>query len=159
MAKDDTSAVAIPMVTNDIDAMRQIRSYQDALDFVQSMNIEIVDSKEFGDGFELTKDKAELVSVPFVILGIKSADSDYGTPGDGRQYVVIHLVTSDGRKRIIVDGGTGLAEQALDIMKNHPYQGLGVKCEKGLTRSDYVYVGRNEKGEEERTPATTFYLS
>lgn len=152
-----SSTPAVPEFTRNTEVMRDIRSFDDALALLKDAGVGLVDSKEFGDGFEICKDKAELVGVKFLILGIRFGDSTYA---DNEKFAVLHVVTVDGRKRILIDGGSGIAAQAQDIYKSHNAAGAGVVCEKGLTRSDYVVITPDPKtGEEVRTPATTFYLS
>lgn len=143
------AVVAVPMITNDEEALSSIASFDDAIALLKSAGVELHDSSEFGDGFEVV-DKANLVDVPFVILGMKFAEGEFG--GDG--FVVIHLVTEDGRKCIITDGSTGVCKQA----RKYAEKGLvaGVVFRNGLIRSDYKWTDPSDGREK---PATTFYLS
>lgn len=150
------SLSAVPELTRDTALLRSFKSYDDVLAYFSEEKISVVDSAEFGDGFELIKDKSELVGVPFVIVGLRFADSEYGED----PFAILHVMTVDGRKRIFVDGSTGIRDQAVDIAKNSTTGGVGVRCKTGLTRSDYLYIGVDrETGEEIRKPSTTFYLS
>lgn len=137
-----------PMITNDEETMRNITSFRDAMDVLHSAGVNVTDySAEFGDGFSMVE-KASLVGVPFVILGIKFAAGDFGEP-----FAIVHGVTEPGTKFVITDGSTGLRKQCQGITEAGITSGVYVKG--GLTRSDYVHV--DEKGKE--TPATTFYLA
>lgn len=142
--------VATPMLTKDEESLAAITSFADAMALIESAGIEIHSTEEYGDGFKLltTADKTQLVGVPFVVLGIKFAEGDYGD-----DFAIIHLVTEDGRKCIITDGSTGIRAQA----KRYAEKGItaGLLVPRGLVQSDYTYL--NDKGVE--TPATTFYLS
>lgn len=146
-----------PMLTQDTDLMRSIGSFDDALRVLEQAGIGAIDySTEFGDGFQLLKgkdEKATLVGVPFVILGIKFAEGDYMKDGKPGEFAILHVVTKDGRKCILVDGSTGICEDAKDIVKTG--RTAGVLVPRGLSRSDYDYI--DDKGE--KNPATTFYLS
>lgn len=141
-----------PMLTNNTEVLAGIGSFADAMQVLSDAGINAIDySEEFGDGFTLLKgndEKATLVGVPFVILGIKFAEGDYDT-----DFAILHVVTEDGRKCVVVDGSTGIRSQA-HVMADKGIT-AGVLVKNGLTRSDYDYI--DEKGK--KTPATTFYLS
>lgn len=159
-----SDAIAVPMLTNDEDLLGSIKSFDDAIAVLVDSGIALVDSADFGDGFEVT-DKSKLVDVEFVILGMKFSEGDYGDNG----FVIIHLVTKDGRKCIITDGSSGIRAQA----EKYAAKGLtaGVRFKNGLIRSDFRYVEdksaangiRIVKSKDadyaDAKPATTFYLS
>jgi hypothetical protein len=149
---ESTVAKTENMLTKDTETLASITSFQDAMQALSDAGINTVDySEEFGDGFQLMKgndQKGTLVGVPFVILGIKFAEGDYD-----ESFAILHVVTEDGRKCIIVDGGSGVCAQAKAMAAKGITAGVLVK--NGLTRSDYDYV--DEKGKT--APATTFYLS
>lgn len=154
----------VPLITNDEETMGSIQSFDDAIAVLASAGVSLHSSKEFGDGFEVV-DKSSLVDVPFVILGMKFSEGDYGN----ERFVIIHLVTKDGRKCIITDGGTGIRAQA----EKYAAKGLtaGVVFESGLIRSDFRYVDDKTAASGIRVvrakdpefadskPATTYYLS
>jgi len=156
--------VAVPLITNDEETMGAIKSFDDAIAVLAAAGVELHDSKEYGDGFDVA-DKNELVGVPFVILGMKFSEGEYG----GNGFVIIHLVTKDGRKLIITDGSTGIRAQA----EKYAARGLvaGVVFRDGLIRSDFRYVDDKTAANGIRIvrasdpefasskPATTFYLS
>ena len=151
---DATVSNTTPLLTNNDEVLRDVRSFEDAIALLAGAGVAVVDySEEYGDGFTLLKgndDKQKLVNEPFVILGIKLATGDYG---DGEEFAILHVVTKSNQKFILVDGGSGICAQAIAMIdRGHS---AGVYVPNGLRRSDYEYV--DEKGK--RSPASTFYLS
>lgn len=146
-----------PLITRDETLMRDITSFEDAIHVLQAAGVTPVNfADEYGDGFELCKGKdakATLVGVPFVILGIKMIEGDFEDKGTKSLYAVIHLVTKDGRKLILLDGGTGVCATAQSMLERG--HDAGIYVESGLRRSDYEFI--DEKGN--KSPATTFYFS
>lgn len=139
----------VPMLTNDDDVLRDINSAQDVLDLYKDSNVEEFEySDEFGTGFEVleTTGKARLVGVPFRILGFRFSNGDQG------EFVSMHVVTDKGEKFIVNDGSTGIYQQCQAMAAKG--KTVGIRCSKGLHRSDYTFV--NDKGE--KSPATTYYL-
>lgn len=100
-----------------------------------------------GDGFSLSE-KAPLVNVPFLIFDTKIVEN-----GDHGDFSVTRIVTSDGRKLVITDGGAGIFRQ---VQQMHG-KGIigGVLCKSGLNVSEYDYT--DEKGKT--TPAKTYYFA
>ena len=125
--------------------LQAVQSYSDALELLNRGGVTVATIEDFGDGFILT-DKETLLKSPFVILGYNLFNGTYG------EAVAIRLVTEDGRKCLITDGGEGIRKQCQE------FAAAGVKaivCPRGLTVSNYFYL--NEKtGKEE--PAQTYYI-
>lgn len=137
----------------DDSVLGDIKSFDDALALAAQDGHAPVSATEYGSGFEVLKDKRELVGQPFVIVMAGFWDSEYEV--EGGQFISLHVVTKDGRKAIINDGSTksGIAHDAKVILEQRGTL-VGVVCEKGLSVSEYEYV--DDKGK--RTPAATFYL-
>lgn len=146
MSDTDQVVKAEPMLTEDFDSMREIESFADALQVLSDAGIEVESTEAYGDGFKVA-DKATLVGAPFIILGNKEVKGEYGT------MTVLHAVCQDGRKVIIVDGSTGIHDQAANYRRIGKTSGLLVP--EGLKASHYTYT--DDKGKE--SPATTYYLT
>jgi len=131
----------------------EIKSFEDAIARVSDDGYEPVSTLEYGSGFEVLKDKRQLVGQPFVIVQAAFWDSDFEV--EGGQFVALHVVTKDGRKFIVNDGSTksGIAHDAKVILQQRGSL-VGVIAEKGLSVSEYDYV--DDKGKH--TPAATYYL-
>lgn len=148
----------LPIVAKDEDALRNVKSYEDALALLQDKGVAVHTTTEFGDGFEVCKNKDSLVGVEFIVMDSKFTPGDYGD-----DFVILHIVTRDGRKLILVDGGTGICLQMRQYHKWGKEQGLKVPA--GLIRSDFRFiegvgvVRPGEDGYESATPGTTYYLS
>ena len=133
------------------DAQRaDIKSFDDALAMFAQAGMQVTSITDYGDGFEAGADKANFVNVKFLIVDMKmvlAEKSDYGS-----DFAVIWVVTVDGRKAILTDGGTGVCRQVETLIARKA--ALPIMCEKGLTVSEYSYT--DEKGKQ--TPAKTYYL-
>lgn len=148
MAKpSDSTTLAKPTDTS------KLRTQPKDLDFAQiSKGLfdagDIVSASEFGNGFAVleTKDKGQLVGVPFIILDWTLREGDNG------DYVSLEIVTQDNRKLIVNDGSTGILKQIRDIAETGDTRAIYVK--KGLRKSEYTYTD----GEGKQKPAVTFYL-
>ena len=156
MSSNDTTP-ATPLITSNEDALREIKTFGDAIALLESSGIAAVNyEEEYGDGFALIKGddaKQSLVGVPFVILGIRLIEGDYEQAGVKAIYAAIHLVTQDGRKIVMIDGGTGVGATAMKMADRGHVSGVYVP--KGLRRSDYEYIDNQGN----KSPATTFYFS
>jgi hypothetical protein len=154
----------------DTETLRSMATLDDALAALQSAGIAVKDMSEYGDGFEMLddKDKRQLVGVPFVIIDATESEGDYG-----KSFVVVSLMTRDGRKVRLTDGSTGIRDQIVrDVggAGNAP----GTLVAHGLRASDYRYCdnsnggcGRINKdnatscvscGHSPLSPASTYYL-
>ena len=132
-----------------------IGSYDDAMALLAS---EGVVTTIVGDGF-YPLDKESLVGVAFVVLGGHSWFSrEYGT-----EVCALRVATqqdakqADGspepvRKGLIIDGGTGIYQQAKNYARVDRL--IGLVCPKGLTRSEY-----DTEIDGKKVHGTTFYLS
>lgn len=88
-------------------------------------------------------DKDKLVGVPFVIVGVKMKNGDFGP------YIQLQVVIPDGRVLLVSDGGAGFAKQLAPV-DGQPLK-LPIHVPEGLRRSDYTHP--------EHGPSTTYYLS
>jgi len=124
------------------DALRDITSLEDAVALLNASGLEVRHvSDEMGDGFSLLDDKDALVGTPFIILSSSLSAGDFGA-----QMVTVRLVTRDGRKIIINDGGTGIRAQAEDYASAHDGASLaGLMVEKGLRASRFKFCGDCKK--------------
>lgn len=154
----------------DVETLRAMSSLDDALAALQGAGIAVTDMSEYGDGFEMLddKDKRQLVGVPFIIIDATESEGDYG-----KTFVVVSLMTRDGRKVRLTDGSTGIRDQVVrDIGGVDKAPGITVMH--GLRASDYRYCdkdsggcGRINKdnasscvscGHSPLSPASTYYL-
>lgn len=127
-----------------------IKSFDDAMALFAQQGMAVSSITDYGDGFQAGADKSDFVNVKFVIVDLKIVSgekSDYGS-----DFAVVWIVTVDGRKAILSDGGTGVCEQVKTLISRKA--ALPIMCEKGLTVSEYDYV--DEKGK--KTPAKTYYF-
>jgi hypothetical protein len=145
MAKEVTPSE--PMLSPD--ALADMQSFDDAVRALQEAGISGQRIEDYGDGF-VVREKEEFVNVPFLIVATRIVpDGDFGP------FAVVHLMTRDGRKAILNDGGAGIYQQVLDVT-NSGKSLAGAFCERGLTVSNYTYT--DEKTNEQR-PAKTFYFA
>lgn len=130
-----------------------ITSFDDALQLVQDkLGGEAVLASDLGDGFSVVDNKSSLIGVMFIVLevgfhkgDIKKDDGEFG------EFASLRIVTKDGRKLVINDGGTGIPEQIKALWKHKPETiGKPIMVPKGLRVSQYDHpqYGKSE----------TFYL-
>lgn len=132
-------------------------SWDDAIKALESAGMVATDAAEYGTGFDVV-DKATLVGIPFVAIEWRFNEGDYGQP-----YVAIKVMTKDGRKGVVIDGGTGIRDQMVKVTEDRLAQFNGdltkahaaLICPKGLRDSKYTYT--DAKGNE--IPATTYYIA
>lgn len=132
------------------EALANIQSFEDAIALLHESGVAVSDITEYGDGFEVLKDKERLINVPFVLLDYKFSKSEQNESGE---FAIFRVVTQAGEKFLVTDGSTGIAHQIQDLRRRQVPG--GVLCKKGLSVSEYDYV--DEKGK--KTPAKTFYLA
>jgi hypothetical protein len=146
-------------------ALAEIASFDDALALAKATFGDDVVSASgvLGTGFGIADEKAAYIKVPFVVL---KASRNLGDQG---RFWSLMVVTKDGRKVILNDGGTGIADQMDELSIRHPEiltttevsDGNGgtkivatllkpMMVEKGLRVSHYVHP--------EFGPAATYYL-
>ncbi|HWV44407.1 MAG TPA: hypothetical protein VN039_00025 [Nitrospira sp.] len=144
----DSVVPTVPQVILSEDDLGAVQSFADAMQLMQDARVDVVSTDDLGDGFVVlpTDGKASLVGVPFIILNMRFHTGDMG------EFVILHVVTEDGRKLIVNDGSTGIRDQCKGYARNNRTQ--GILCKRGLTRSDYTY--EDDKGKS--IPATTYYL-
>lgn len=167
----NVTTLATRKSTFDVETLRSIESMDDALAAINARGITIKDAAEYlGDGFELLdeKDKVQLVGLPFLILEGTEAAGDYG-----RTFVSLRIITKDGRKLILNDGGTGIRDQVVDFLtRNETVTGLAIT--NGLRESKYRFCDPEQGGcrhinkdnaaqcvqcgHSPLSPASTFYL-
>lgn len=143
----DTNSAEVPQSLVTDATLSEIKSFDDALAVVNDVfGGEIIDAGEvLGSGFGVADEKAVFVGVPFVIMRADRHVKDNG------RFWSLHIVTKDGRKVIINDGGTGIAAQLDALYDNHPdMQGKPMMVRRGLRVSNYVHP--------EHGPSVTFYL-
>lgn len=144
-----------PRVFSEVE-LASITDFDSAVALINSKGIKPKDISDYGSGFEVVTDKNTLVGVPFIILEWHTNKSDY----DEKGYLSATLITKDGRKLVLNDGGTGIPVQLAEIAAARTADGdpnptASLICAKGLRRSDYEYV--NDKGR--KATASTFYLT
>lgn len=126
--------------------LRGISSFEEAKRLAEQKFGSVDDaSAVMGTGFKVLngKDKDQLVKVPFVILSMDFNEGDQGP------YVSFLAVTSDDRKFVVNDGGTGIYRQ-LDDWMVRTGKGGGLFVD-GLRKSEYDHP--------EHGRSTTYYLA
>lgn len=162
--------VAIPTDFDD-EVLASITSFEDAIALLQNSGAEIVNSNEYGNGFEVCQDNNRLIGVGFVILNGTERLGDFGP------YVSLEVVTVNGEKLVINDGSSGIYRQYMDIVKRRESQGSpnpggGILVEGGLRKSDYFWrTAKDDAGNDVVVivkpadkqagdkPGQTFYLA
>lgn len=135
----------------EIEDLRAITSFQDAQRLLEANQVELLDaSTEIGDGFTLLDNKDVLVDIPFIALtwvfsdgdypvidekGVPQVDPETGEPIMGK-FCTMRVVTGDGKKFIVNDGGTGIAKQLLGF-EQRTGRSVGLLVQKGLRKSSY----------------------
>ena len=108
----------------------------------------ILAEKVLGTGFGVVDDKAAFIGVPFIIIRV---DQNATTKSEKGFFFSLHVVTKDGRKAIINDGGTGIASQLEMLYQKHPeMMGKPMMVAKGLRVSRYTHPTAGD--------SETFYL-
>lgn len=130
---EKTVAVAVPAPVDD-SAARKVASFADAMQLAASVHGSVANVADtLGDGFALLdKDsKSRLVGVEMVFLDWDFHFGDYDAT-----FCSARVVTKDGAKFRINDGGTGLCEQLRAYSAESGNQG-GLYAPHGLTASTY----------------------
>ena len=161
------SALATVSRTFDVDTLRDMTTFDDALAALNAQEIPLRDASEhIGDGFELLddKEKGQLVGVKFVILDASESPGDFG-----KSFVTVRLMTKDGRKCIVNDGSTGIRDQVVQVLQRYG-SAAGFVVNNGLRASQYAYcesckaiskagsASCNACGHSPLSPAVTYYL-
>lgn len=137
--------------------LRAIASFEDAKRLLMEQGVEMRDaSHEIGDGFVMLENKDDLVNKPLIILAWMFTDGDFGD-----KYSILRLVTADGRKLVVTDGGTGIKAQLQEYTERTGIQ-QGLFVERGLRKSEYD-TDVNGQPTQDKTLATgrgcTYYLN
>lgn len=128
------------------DDFASIQSFEDATRLInEKLGGVVADVTELGDGFSVLDNKETLIGVPFIALQSVFRVGDYGP------YVSMHIVTQDGRKFILNDGGTGIRDQISMLWERKPEtKNRPIVCRKGLRKSTYEHPVHGK--------STTYYL-
>jgi hypothetical protein len=152
MAKETDKGIA---VLRDEDSLSSIKSLDDAFKVLAANGVVPTEIKELGTGFEILKEKDQLVGRAILVMGMMFNASDKFQQGG--EFVSVYVVDDKGGKWIVNDASTGIYAQC----KKYAAKGItSLIIHNGLTRSDYVTEVPNVKtGELEKINATTYYLS
>lgn len=126
---------------------RHIISADDAFKALADAGIQITNATDYGDGFTVIDDKKRLVDNPFIVVNARLAHGDFG------HFSILHVITKQNEKFIVIDGSTGIYAQ---VLRHGVSVFIGLLCELGLTVSEYEY--EDEKTGEKR-PAKTYYIA
>lgn len=141
------------------DELLSVQSFEDAYALAARYYGEegLVSADEtIGNGFRLLASKDALIDVPFIALAWRFNPGEYQG-----EFVTMMVVTEDGRKLIVNDGGSGICNQ-LATYTNATGRHGGMLVKRGLTRSDYEYEDHSvldADGNPTKRPASTFYLN
>lgn len=157
---DETSTEIVTSVPKYSDEeLLSVQSFDDALrlaaEYYGEENLVSAD-ETIGNGFRLLANKDTLVDVPFVALAWRFNPGEYQG-----EFVTMMVVTEDGRKFIVNDGGSGVCSQ-LATYTNATGRHGGMIVKRGLTRSDYEYEDNSvldSEGNPTKRPASTYYLN
>lgn len=140
----------------DLATLRDLENIDDAYDLLtQEYGTVEVAEKVIGSGFSLLDKagKARLVGEPLLILHVMFPQSREHRDDDGNwlHYAVAHVMTKDGRKLILIDGGSGIYQQLEEWSVRTGRQG-GLYVGAGLRESTYDLPDGTGEG-------TTYYLA
>jgi predicted Zn-dependent protease with MMP-like domain len=140
------------------DELLGVQSFEDAyalaVQYYGQENLVRAD-ETIGNGFRLLANKDTLIDQKFIALAWRF------NPGDFGEFVTMMVVTEDGRKFIVNDGGSGICQQ-LALFTNATGRHGGMLDENGLTRSDYEYEDHSvldSEGNPTKRPASTYYIN
>lgn len=147
-----------PVITDvyDIPTLQNLQSFDDAVELLTRQYGTIEDANRvIGSGFSLLDGhgKARLIGEPFLVVhAMFPESSDYkNADGSAAHYAVAHIITKDGRKLILTDGGVGVYQQLEEwCLRSGRFGGLMVAG--GLRESTYDLPDGSGEG-------TTYYLA
>jgi hypothetical protein len=141
----------------DVTTLRNLESFDDAVALLTDTYGELQDAtKVIGSGFSLTdtNGKYRLIGEPFVIIRMtfpQSTEHKDADTGEWLHYAVLHIMTRDGRKLIITDGGVGIYRQCEEWAVRESRHG-GLYVPGGLRVSEYDLPDGSGQG-------MTYYLA
>lgn len=139
----------------DVTTLRNIESFDDAMALLSDTYGEVEDATQvIGSGFTLTdtNGKYRLIDEAFIIVRMAFPQSaTVMKDGVPAHYAVLHVVTRDGRKLIITDGGVGIYQQCEEWAVRTGKRG-GLYVPGGLRVSQYDLPDGSGQG-------TTYYLN
>ena len=136
--------------------LRSISSLEDAVRLLTDNGLTIADATTaIGDGFEMLEDKDLLIKVPFIALTWSFTQGDFGA-----DYLIMRIVTADGKKFVVTDGSTGLCRQVQEF-ERETGRTAGLKVERGLRKSEYFLGADNQpvSSDEGFGKGYTYYLN
>jgi hypothetical protein len=145
-----TGEVAPSQVLLSDDNLADIISFDDALALInKTFGGQVVQvDKEVGNGFFVVDDKNPYVGVPMIVVMVSKHASEKSENG---YFYSLFAVCKDGRKIILNDGSTGIADQLDKLYAKHPEKiGIPLVVPKGLRVSNYLHP--------EHGKCQTFYL-
>lgn len=132
-------------------ALRSIDSYAAAEDLLRSLGMEIEDAEDvMGTGFSVLDNKALLEGVPFIVLAYDFHQGSFKRNGEPAYFASMVIVTADGKKYIVNDGGSGIYQQLEEHSVRAKKRG-GLRVKGGLRVSRYEHPVYGD--------AETFYLN
>lgn len=147
---DESTETAVETIDGfNEDQLRAVESLTDVLQMTGGNVGQI--SKVLGNGFSVLDNKAALLDTEFVIVRCGFHKSEVGSK---KEFVTLHVVTTDGRKLVVNDGGSGIYAQAKEMVKMYG-RVAPLHVPKGLRASTYDYTDADGNTSE----ATTYYLN
>jgi hypothetical protein len=142
--QDESNVPVVPVPQISAGQLRDINNIDDALELLRETYGESAvetAAGALGDGFALTKNKAQFIDVPMVFVHWTISDGDYPVKdadgkmtGEMSRFVAARVVTRGG-KFVIVDGGSGIARQLIEYTETTGKTFL--VAQKGLRVSRY----------------------
>jgi hypothetical protein len=118
---ENPPVVPVPQISSE--QLREIENIDDALELLrQTYGESAIETAAgaLGDGFALTKNKEQFIGVPMVFVHWTISDGDFpvldksgNATGEFGKFVAARVVSKAG-KHVIVDGGSGIAQQLID---------------------------------------------
>jgi hypothetical protein len=141
----------------DVTTLRELSGWDAALALLSEEYGTLENAEEvIGTGFALMRanGKGSLVDEPFVVMHCMFPESnDHKDPetGEWLHYAVAHIITKDGRKLVMTDGGAGIYRQLEEWALRSGRRG-GLIVNGGLRESTYELPDGSGTG-------TTYYLA
>ena len=168
--KDATSGAELDLTGNrnvfDDAALAGITSLDDALSALAGISASTDSIADYGNGFEVCKEKQQLIGKAFVIVqwrfNTDAEKTDFGP------FVSAAIVTEAGEKLILNDGSTGVYKQLMMVTAKRETDGVantqsGLICKGGLRESAYPAKDANGNylydKNENAIQGTTYYLA
>jgi hypothetical protein len=111
--------------------------------------------EEIGDGFSITKDKDQFLTIRLLIVNYQFSIGDYETDagnGEKGEFVTVWVISARGKHKFS-DGSSGIYKQLREYYDRTGR--LYLAAPNGLRKSEYTY---EDPQTHKKTPAATYYI-